>query len=118
MDSPPKFKWHPHCFRCHACDLPITGSKFSMHENHPYHMPATGRGIYDVILSSHEDDGTPRCCCCGRIKPRNTIYYLLNDGRHQCLECRDSAITEANECEALFLEIQKLFDLKFQEKIF
>ncbi|XP_020421240.1 protein DA1-related 1-like [Prunus persica] len=164
MDSPPNFKvcvgckrniehgahknwkgthqWHPHCFRCHACDLPITVYKFSMHENHPYHtlcyrerqlrcgvcenlIPSNSDGqvktmVHPISLQrscpSHEDDGTPRCCGCARIKPRNTIYYLLNDGRHQCLECRDSAITEADQCEALFLEIQEVFDLKFQEK--
>ncbi|PQM42943.1 protein DA1-related 1-like [Prunus yedoensis var. nudiflora] len=69
-----------------------------------------------VSCPSHEDDGTPRCCSCGGIKPRNTKYHLLNDGRHQCLECRVSAITEADECKALFLEIQNEFDFKFQEK--
>ncbi|CAL2264640.1 unnamed protein product [Prunus armeniaca] len=165
MDSPPKVKvcvgckqnikdrkyyrngkgthqWHPHCFRCHACNLPIT--EFLMHENHPYHrlchrerdlrcgvcenlipLNSDGTVVYSLHPISlqrscpkHEDDGTPRCCGCARIKPRNTIYHLLNDGRHQCLECRDTAITEADQCEALFLEIQKVFDLKFQEKKF
>ncbi|BFG34512.1 hypothetical protein CerSpe_207860 [Prunus speciosa] len=165
MDSPPKFKacvrckqnikdreykgwngthqWHPHCLLCHACDLPITGSEFSMHENHPYHIlcyrerhlrcgvcenliPSNSDGTVvskqhpislQISCPSHEDDGTPRCCTCRRIKPRNAIYYLRNDGRHQCLECRDSAITEADQCEALFLEIQEVLDLKFPEKI-
>ncbi|BFG34511.1 hypothetical protein CerSpe_207850 [Prunus speciosa] len=155
MDSPPKFKVCVGCksniehveyedwkVNCHACDHPITGSEFWMHENHPYHtlcykdrhlrcgvcenlIPSNSDGtvvskVHPISLQvscpSHEDDGTPRCCSCGGIKPRNTKYHLLNDGRHQCLECRVSAITEADECKALFLEIQKVFDLKFQEK--
>ncbi|CAL2264638.1 unnamed protein product [Prunus armeniaca] len=65
---------------------------------------------------SHEEDGTPKCCSCERLQPRNTRYYFLNDGRSLCLECRDSAIKEANDCEALFLQVQDIFYLKIPKK--
>ncbi|CAL2264637.1 unnamed protein product [Prunus armeniaca] len=165
MDSPPQFKvcvgckrnidgeyknwkgalqWHPLCFCCHACDLPITDSKFKKHENHPYHpscymkrrhsqcvvcenlIPPNSDGRIESSVNhfwrqqscpSHQGDGTPRCCSCGRLQPGgDTRYHLLNDGRSLCLDCRDSAITEADECEALFLKVQEMFDLKIQEK--
>jgi hypothetical protein len=29
--------WHPECFRCHACNLPISDYEFSMTGNYPYH---------------------------------------------------------------------------------
>ncbi|MQM15849.1 hypothetical protein Taro_048803 [Colocasia esculenta] len=29
--------WHPECFQCHACNLPIADYEFSMSGNYPYH---------------------------------------------------------------------------------
>ncbi|MQL75984.1 hypothetical protein Taro_008354, partial [Colocasia esculenta] len=59
---------------------------------------------------SHELDGTPQCCSCERMETRDTRYISLDDGRKLCLECLDSAIMDASECQPLFLDIQKFYE--------
>eukprot|EP00262_Sarcandra_glabra_P011783 TRINITY_DN2901_c0_g1_i5.p1 TRINITY_DN2901_c0_g1~~TRINITY_DN2901_c0_g1_i5.p1 ORF type:complete len:356 (-),score=44.91 TRINITY_DN2901_c0_g1_i5:867-1934(-) len=129
--------WHPECFRCHACNLPISDYEFSMSGNHPYHKSCY-KGIYhpkcDVCKQfiptnisglieyrahpfweqkycpSHESDGTPRCCSCERMEPRDTQYISLGDGRKLCLECLDSSIMDTTECQPLYLDIQDFYE--------
>ncbi|XP_061374493.1 protein DA1-related 1-like [Gastrolobium bilobum] len=129
--------WHPKCFRCPACHLPITDSEFSMFENRPYHkscyrekhhvrcdvcknfIPTNSAGLIEYrahpfwlqkYCPSHELDGTPRCCSCERMEPRDTKYLLLDDGRKLCLECLDSAIMDTHECQPLYIEIQEFYE--------
>ncbi|XP_004300585.1 PREDICTED: protein DA1-related 1-like isoform X2 [Fragaria vesca subsp. vesca] len=129
--------WHPDCFCCHACNLPITDYEFSMSENHPYHkscykekhhprcdvcksfIPTNSDGRIEYrahpfwlqkYCPSHERDRTPRCCSCERMEPKDTKYLLLDDGRKLCLECLDSAIMDTHECQPLYLEIQEFYE--------
>ncbi|RHN54124.1 putative transcription factor interactor and regulator LIM family [Medicago truncatula] len=44
--------WHPQCFTCHACHLPITDYEFSMSSNRPYHK------------SCYREKYHPRCDVC------------------------------------------------------
>lgn len=87
--------WHPECFRCHACSLPISDYEFSMSENRPFHkscykerhhpkcdvcknfIPTNAAGLIEYrahpfwlqkYCPSHEHDGTPRCCSCERME--------------------------------------------------
>ncbi|KAL0424566.1 UNVERIFIED_CONTAM: protein DA1-related 1, partial [Sesamum radiatum] len=59
--------WHPECFRCHACDQPI-----SEHE-----IPMNAAGLIEYrqhpfwpqkYCPLHEHDATPRCCSCERME--------------------------------------------------
>ncbi|KAM7277961.1 hypothetical protein ACFE04_005095 [Oxalis oulophora] len=129
--------WHPECFRCHACHLPISDYEFSMTGNYPYHktcykeryhpkcdvcnhfIPANLAGLIEYrahpfwvqkYCPSHEHDGTPRCCSCERMEPRDTIYVPLNDGRKLCLECLDSAVMDTSECQPLHFNIQQFYE--------
>ncbi|XP_057449443.1 protein DA1-related 1-like [Lotus japonicus] len=129
--------WHPQCFCCHACHLPITDYEYSMSKDHPYHkscyrekhhprcdvcknfIPTNSAGLIEYrahpfwlqkYCPSHEHDGTPRCCSCERMEPRDTKYLLLNDGRKLCLECLDSVIMDTHECQPLYLEIQEFYE--------
>ncbi|KAL0535973.1 hypothetical protein IC582_024903 [Cucumis melo] len=129
--------WHPECFRCNACNEPITDYEFSMSDNRPYHkscykeqhhprcdvcrnfIPTNSSGLIEYrkhpfwsqqYCPSHEKDGTPRCCSCERMEPRDTSYLLLDDGRKLCLECLDSAIMDTHECQPLYLEIQEFYE--------
>ncbi|KAG6729485.1 hypothetical protein I3842_01G031400 [Carya illinoinensis] len=129
--------WHPECFRCHACNLPITDGEFSISDYRSYHklcykeqrhprcevcknfIPANSEGLIpyrehrfwkNKYCPSHEHDGTPRCCSCERMEPRDTRYLLLDDGRKLCLECLDSAIMDTQECQPLYLEIQEFYE--------
>lgn len=129
--------WHPECFRCNACNKPITDYEFSMFGNRPYHkscykeqhhprcdvcrnfIPTNSSGLIEYrkhpfwsqqYCPSHEKDGTPRCCSCERMEPRDTSYLLLDDGRKLCLECLDSAIMDTHECQPLYLEIQEFYE--------
>ncbi|KAG0513156.1 hypothetical protein BDA96_10G077500 [Sorghum bicolor] len=129
--------WHPECFRCHACSQPIYDYEFSMSGNHPYHktcykeqfhpkcdvckqfIPTNMNGLIEYrahpfwlqkYCPSHEVDGTPRCCSCERMEPRESRYVLLDDGRKLCLECLDSAVMDTNECQPLYLEIQEFYE--------
>uniref|UniRef100_A0A5B7ASS5 LIM zinc-binding domain-containing protein n=1 Tax=Davidia involucrata TaxID=16924 RepID=A0A5B7ASS5_DAVIN len=139
--------WHPECFRCHACNLPISDREFSMSENRPYHkscykehhhprcdvcknfIPTNAAGLIEYrahpfwlqkYCPSHEHDGTPRCCSCERMEPRDTRYLVLDDGRKLCLECLDSAIMDTHECQPLYLEIQEFYEglnMKVEQQI-
>ncbi|KAF8011870.1 LOW QUALITY PROTEIN: hypothetical protein BT93_I0107 [Corymbia citriodora subsp. variegata] len=127
--------WHPECFRCHACNHPITDYEFSVWDNRPYHkscyrssiiqgvtfatIPTNADGLIEYrahpfwrqkYCPSHEQDGTPRCCSCERMEPRDTEYLSLDDGRKLCLECLDSAIMDTNECQPLYLEIREFYE--------
>ncbi|KDP38455.1 hypothetical protein JCGZ_04380 [Jatropha curcas] len=129
--------WHPECFRCHACNQPISDYEFSMSGNYRYHkscykeryhpkcdvckyfIPTNPAGLIEYrahpfwiqkYCPSHEQDSTPRCCSCERMEPRDTGYVALNDGRKLCLECLDSAVMETNQCQPLYLDIQEFFE--------
>ncbi|KAA8547301.1 hypothetical protein F0562_003835 [Nyssa sinensis] len=139
--------WHPECFRCHACNQPISDYEFSVSGNHPYHktcyreqhhprcdvcknfIPTNAAGLIEYrahpfwlqkYCPSHEHDGTPRCCSCERMEARDTRYLLLDDGRKLCLECLDSAIMDTHECQPLYLEIQEFYEglnMKVEQQI-
>ncbi|XP_028242759.1 protein DA1-related 1-like isoform X2 [Glycine soja] len=139
--------WHPECFCCHACHLPITDYEFSMSSNRPYHkacyrekhhprcdvcknfIPTNSSGLIEYrahpfwlqkYCPSHELDGTPRCCSCERMESRDTKYLLLDDGRKLCLECLDSSIMDTHECQPLYLEIQEFYEglnMKLEQQI-
>ncbi|XP_066360238.1 protein DA1-related 1-like isoform X1 [Miscanthus floridulus] len=129
--------WHPECFRCYACDKPISEYEFAVHENHAYHRPCYKECFHpkcDVCSSfiptnknglieyrahpfwmqkycpSHENDGTPRCCSCERMEPKDSQYITLDDGRRLCLECLHTAIMETNECQPLYIDIQEFYE--------
>ncbi|GAB4852098.1 hypothetical protein Ancab_016288 [Ancistrocladus abbreviatus] len=129
--------WHPECFRCHACNLPISGYEFSMSGGYPYHrscykeqyhpkcgvcqqfIPTNAAGLIEYrahpfwdqkYCPVHELDGTPRCCSCERMEPRDTGYVSLDDGRKLCLECLDSAIMDTNQCQPLYIDIQEFYE--------
>ncbi|AQK79767.1 ubiquitin receptor1 [Zea mays] len=111
--------------------------QFSMSGNHPYHktcykeqfhpkcdvckqfIPTNMNGLIEYrahpfwvqkYCPSHEMDGTPRCCSCERMEPRESKYVLLDDGRKLCLECLDSAVMDTNDCQPLYLEIQEFYE--------
>ncbi|XP_024975614.1 protein DA1-related 1-like isoform X2 [Cynara cardunculus var. scolymus] len=139
--------WHPECFRCHACNRPISDYEFSMTENRPFHkscykerhhpkcdvcknfIPTNTAGLIEYrahpfwlqkYCPSHEHDGTPRCCSCERMEARDTKYLLLDDGRKLCLECLDSAIMDTHECQPLYLEIQDFYEglnMKIEQQV-
>ncbi|KAL5558107.1 hypothetical protein UlMin_034318 [Ulmus minor] len=139
--------WHPECFRCRACNLPITDYEFSTSGNFPYHkacykenyhpkcdvcklfIPTNHAGLIEYrahpfwiqkYCPFHEHDGTPRCCSCERMEPRDTRYVSLNDGRKLCLECLDSAIMDTSECQPLFLDIQEFYErlnMKLEQQV-
>ncbi|KAF2324497.1 hypothetical protein GH714_014838 [Hevea brasiliensis] len=129
--------WHPECFRCHACNLPISDYEFSVYGNYRYHkscykeqyhpkcdvckyfIPTNPAGLIEYrahpfwiqkYCPSHEHDGTPRCCSCERMEPRDTGYVALNDGRKLCLECLDSAVMDINQCQPLSLDILEFYE--------
>ncbi|KAF8405155.1 hypothetical protein HHK36_010054 [Tetracentron sinense] len=139
--------WHPECFRCHACGLPISDYEFSMSGNYPYHkscykeqyhpkcdvckhfIPTNAAGLIEYrahpfwvqkYCPSHEHDGTPRCCSCERMESRDTGYVSLNDGRKLCLECLESAIMDTTECQPLYLDIKEFYEglnMKLEQQV-
>ncbi|KAF5752946.1 protein DA1-related 1-like isoform X1 [Tripterygium wilfordii] len=139
--------WHPECFRCYACNMPISDYEFSVSGNRPYHkscykeqnhpkcdvcdnfIPTNSAGLIEYrahpfwlqkYCPSHERDGTPRCCSCERMEPRNMRYLSLDDGRKVCLECLDSAILDTHECQPLYMEIQEFYEglnMKVEQQI-
>ncbi|KAM3341908.1 protein DA1 isoform X1 [Capsicum galapagoense] len=139
--------WHPECFRCHACNQPISDYEFSMSGNYPYHktcykehyhpkcdvckhfIPTNAAGLIEYrahpfwsqkYCPFHEHDGTPRCCSCERMEPRDTRYIALEDGRKLCLECLDSAIMDTSQCQPLYYDIQEFYEglnMRVEQKV-
>lgn len=139
--------WHPECFRCQACNLPIANHEVSFSGNSAYHkscykekhhprcdvcnnfMRTNGAGLVEYKVHPfwaqkycvfHDRDGTPRCCSCDRLEPKGTRYVALGDGRKLCLECLESAIMDTTECQPLYLDIQKFYEglnMKMEKKI-
>ncbi|BBN18258.1 hypothetical protein MPTK1_8g01060 [Marchantia polymorpha subsp. ruderalis] len=129
-------QWHPRCFRCTACDEPITDHEFSVQGEEPYHkrcykelfhpkcevchnfIPTNRAGLIEYrshpfwqlkYCPSHETDRTPRCGSCDRIQPRDQTYVDLDDGRKLCLECLDSVIMDTKECQPLYYNVLKFY---------
>ncbi|KAK1264562.1 Protein DA1-related 2 [Acorus gramineus] len=129
--------WHPQCFCCHACGMPITETEFSLSGSDPYHKScykelhhpkcdvchqfiSTNRaGLIEYrahpfwnqkYCPSHEYDRTSRCCSCERMESRNAGYISLGDGRSLCLECLDSAIMDTGDCQLLYHSIRDYYE--------
>ncbi|KAJ0766474.1 putative protein DA1 [Helianthus annuus] len=79
-----------------------------------------GSEILPIYCPSHEHDGTPRCCSCEQMEPRETRYAALNDGRKLCLECLDSSVMDTSECQPLYYDIQAFSEslsMRVEQKI-
>uniref|UniRef100_A0ACD6A190 Uncharacterized protein n=1 Tax=Avena sativa TaxID=4498 RepID=A0ACD6A190_AVESA len=96
-----KERFHPKCDVCKQF-IPTNMNGIIEYRAHPFWL--------QKYCPSHEVDGTPRCCSCERMEPRESRYVLLDDGRKLCLECLDSAVMDTNECQPLYLEIQEFYE--------
>ncbi|CAE5959335.1 unnamed protein product [Arabidopsis arenosa] len=63
----------------------------------------------EKYCACHDIDGTPKCCSCERLEPKETNYVMLGDGRWICLECNESSIMDTYECQPLHYEIREFF---------
>ncbi|KAM0967870.1 hypothetical protein ACFX2A_016598 [Malus domestica] len=139
--------WHPECFRCRACNQPISDYEFSTSGHYPYHkacykesyhpkcdvckhfIPTNPAGLIEYrahpfwvqkYCPAHEIDNTPRCGSCERMEARDTRYVPLDDGRKLCLECLDSAVMDTSECQPLYLDIQEFYEglnMKLEQQV-
>ncbi|KAL6222856.1 hypothetical protein ACLB2K_006246 [Fragaria x ananassa] len=127
--------WHQACLLCKGCKRPCTNGDYEEYGDHSYHKRcyeqlcmvcivckkpiehnSQSQGEYKEhpfwrqrYCPSHVKDGTPRCCSCERLKPRDTTYYKLDDGRKLCPECKESIINTANGGRSIFLEVRKFY---------
>lgn len=129
--------FHPECFLCRACGVPITEYEFSLSGNNTYHkscfkemthpkcevchqfIPTNGAGLIEYrchpfwsqkYCPAHENDNTKRCCSCERLESRNARYMSLGDGRSLCLECMESAIMDTGDCQPLYHSIRDYYE--------
>ncbi|KAM0909495.1 hypothetical protein ACQ4PT_014770 [Festuca glaucescens] len=139
--------WHPHCFRCLSCSMPISECEFAVDEDHPYHsscykelfhpkcdvcktfIRTNKKGFIEYrahpfwmqkYCPSHDNDGTPRCCSCERMEPKDIKYITLDDGRKLCLECLYTSIMDTNECQPVYIDIQEFYEglnMKVEQQI-
>lgn len=104
------FPYHKSCYkehyhpRCDVCKhfIPTNFAGLIEYRAHPFWV--------QKYCPAHEHDGTPRCCSCERMEPRDTRYVTLNDGRRLCLECLNSAIMDTYACQPLYLDIQEFYE--------
>uniref|UniRef100_A0A803M3J1 LIM zinc-binding domain-containing protein n=1 Tax=Chenopodium quinoa TaxID=63459 RepID=A0A803M3J1_CHEQI len=101
--------FHPECFCCRSCRLPIT----------EHEIPTNAAGLIEYrchpfwtqkYCPSHEHDHTARCCSCERLESWNTRYIALGDGRSLCLECMESAIMDTGDCQPLYHAIRDYYE--------
>ncbi|KAL9673867.1 hypothetical protein QQ045_030129 [Rhodiola kirilowii] len=129
--------FHPECFRCRACNHPITEHEFSLAGKDAYHkscfkelthprcgvchqfIPINGAGLIEYrchpfcaqkYCPSHEHDNTARCCSCERLESWNARYISLGDGRSLCLECMESSIMDTGDCQPLYHTIRDYYE--------
>ncbi|KAJ0236583.1 Protein DA1-related 6 [Hirschfeldia incana] len=121
--------WHPECFSCGACHIPldihdvqnhVSNSRGKFHEAcyerycyvckekkiKEYHQHPFWKEMY---CPAHESDGTHKCFSCERLEPRGTDFVMLDDGRWLCLECMESVVMDTYEAHNLHLEIREFF---------
>ncbi|VFQ65710.1 unnamed protein product [Cuscuta campestris] len=96
-----KEHYHPKCDVCKSF-IPTNAAGLIEYRAHPFWS--------QKYCPFHERDGTPRCCSCERMEPHETKYVALDDGRKLCLECLDCSITDTNQCQPLYLDIQKFYE--------
>ncbi|XP_010444941.1 PREDICTED: protein DA1-related 1-like [Camelina sativa] len=97
-------------FKSHK--IPTNPAGLIEYRAHPFWM--------QKYCPSHERDGTPRCCSCERMEPKDTKYLILDDGRKLCLECLDSAIMDTHECQPLYIDIREFYEglhMKVEQQI-
>ncbi|KAK9123847.1 hypothetical protein Sjap_013449 [Stephania japonica] len=111
--------WHPNCFCCYYCHLPITENE----------IPMNGAGLIEYrshpfwcqrYCPSHEHDGTAHCCSCERLESKNARYISLGDRRSLCLECYESAIMDTGESLPLYHSIRDFYEglnMKLEQQI-
>ncbi|GMN41414.1 hypothetical protein TIFTF001_010642 [Ficus carica] len=129
--------FHPQCFRCHACDLPITENEFSLSGRDPYHkicfkerahpkcdvcrqfIPTNQDGLIEYrchpfwsqkYCPAHEHDATARCCSCERLESWDSRHVSVGDGRSICIECFESAIMDTGDCQPIYHAIRDFFE--------
>ncbi|KAH9663316.1 protein DA1-related 1 [Citrus sinensis] len=90
--------WHPECFRCHSCNLPITDVE----------IPTNSAGLIEYrahpfwlqkYCPSHERDGTPRCCSCERMEEFYEGLNMKVEQQVPLLLVERQALNEAMEGE-------------------
>ncbi|XP_062008368.1 protein DA1-related 1-like isoform X1 [Rosa rugosa] len=127
--------WHRPCLLCKGCNRPFTDLQFWECGDQPYHESCyelqchvcnvCKKSIQDNsdgqveymehpfwrqrYCPSHVKDGTPGCCSCERLKPRDITYYKLDDGRKLCPECKESIINTDNGRRSICLEVRKFY---------
>ncbi|KAL9284775.1 Protein DA1-related 6 [Arabidopsis thaliana] len=122
--------WHPGCFCCRACHKPIAIHDIENHVSNSrgkFHKSCYERYCYvckekkmktynnhpfweERYCPVHEADGTPKCCSCERLEPRESNYVMLADGRWLCLECMNSAVMDSDECQPLHFDMRDFFE--------
>ncbi|KAJ0747751.1 putative transcription factor interactor and regulator LIM family [Helianthus annuus] len=139
------YPYHKACYKEHyhpKCDVCKHFVSIVYHKNTPFcssicnstlfiylQIPTNSAGLIEYrahpfwaqkYCPSHEHDGTPRCCSCERMEPRETSYAALNDGRKLCLECLDSSVMDTSECQPLYYDIQAFYEslnMRVEQKI-
>jgi len=114
--------WHPEHFLCAACGLPITETRFQLHEQAPYHLacyereiaphcvycgrPLIGEYLIDQWGQKYckEHEGQyPHCSFCGRLVPSGEREPVTQ--RVRCAVCRSTAIETAEAAKPIFREL-------------
>eukprot|EP00246_Nothoceros_aenigmaticus_P004775 TRINITY_DN1646_c0_g1_i1.p1 TRINITY_DN1646_c0_g1~~TRINITY_DN1646_c0_g1_i1.p1 ORF type:complete len:363 (+),score=16.73 TRINITY_DN1646_c0_g1_i1:392-1480(+) len=129
--------WHPECFRCERCKIPIDDREFAVNSSKPYHkqchkelfhprcqvcynfIPKNGANMIEFrshpfwgqrYCPAHEHDSTARCCSCERLESRDVEYIALADGRKLCLECLDTSLMVTDDGQSLIQEVLGFYD--------
>ena len=130
--------YHPGCLQCHSCRKPLAQSFAVDPETHePYHteclkalkhprccvcmdyLPSNGAQIVwktnsywkEKFCPKHETDGTERCNCCNRMKPRSqTDWIALGDNRTLCHACLTTGIiSDTSEAGVVYQALLDFF---------
>lgn len=116
--------WHPEHFLCTACQQPMAGSQFTLHEGKPYHIACYAQNIaprcaycgkplleeylvdsWGTPFCKEHQSQYPSCVFCGRLVPpeqQDTKSESLN-----CPICRASAIETAEGARPLFTQVKQ-----------
>ncbi|KAK9863197.1 hypothetical protein WJX84_000665 [Apatococcus fuscideae] len=130
-------KWHPDCFKCPLCALPIAHGTFAIGDDQrAYHVNCHKQAFHPccsvckgflpvekdnrvVFLENrfwherycpkHQKDGTHRCTACSRLQPAGQDWTSLQDGRALCPDCLGSMVLDTAACQPLYQEIISFF---------